>query len=156
MPASVHIDHLCRHPQHLAATARLIWDEFWSDGQGLTEAFLAEHLRGTSPERLPLSLLAHHEGRLVGTVTLIDNDDARRTHLHPWLAAMVVVPDWRGRGVGTRLVNALARDAARLGFRELFLGTDGPGFYARLGAQVHERVNEQFSILRLPLTESAP
>jgi predicted N-acetyltransferase YhbS len=84
-------------------------------------------------------------------VNLIDNDDRKRTHLHPWLAAMVVVEGFRGMGIGSRLVQALLAEARRLGFPCVYFGTDGPGFYTRLGAVLHEQVTPEFCIMRFPL-----
>ena len=148
----VAIDHLCRHAHLTEAVARLIHGAFWKDVKnGMTEADLVAHLRNTGdPARIPLSLVALADGRLAGTVNLIDNDDRKRTHLHPWLAAMVVVERHRGQGIGTRLVQELLTKAARLGFNAVYFGTDGPGFYTRLGAQLHEQVTPEFCIMRFP------
>lgn len=151
-PDSLQIGHLCHTPDHTAAVAAMIYREFWIGVQdGLTEDFLNEHLRGTTAGRIPLSLVALVDGQPVGTVNLIDNDDAKRPHLHPWLAAMVVLEPWRGRGIGTRLVEALLAEARRLGFERLYFGTDGPGFYTRLGAMLREQVTPAFCIMQFPL-----
>lgn len=146
------IDHLHRHPQLTETVARLIYDEFWAEADGMSVADLVAHLRSTDdPMRVPLSLVALVDGEFAGTVNLIDNDDRNRAHLHPWLAAMVVVPPRRAQGIGTRLVQALLAEAARLGFPAVYFGTDGPGFYSRLGAQVHEQVGADFCIMRFEL-----
>jgi predicted N-acetyltransferase YhbS len=151
-PDTLEIGHLCHTPEHTAAVAAMIYREFWVGVKdGLTEDFLNEHLRGTSTERIPLSLVALVDGQPVGTVNLIDNDDEKRAHLHPWLAAMVVLEPWRGRGIGTRLVQALLVEAQRLGLERLYFGTDGPGFYSRLGATLHEQVTPTFCIMQFPL-----
>ncbi|MCM2326939.1 MAG: GNAT family N-acetyltransferase [Lysobacter sp.] len=152
----VRIDHLYRHPQLTETVARLIYDEFWADRDGMSVADLVAHLRTTDdPNRIPLSLIALVDGEFAGTVNLIDNDDRNRAHLHPWLAAMVVVPPRRGQGIGTRLVQALLAEAARLGFPAVHFGTDGPGFYSRLGAQLHEQVTPDFCIMRFELPSPA-
>lgn len=150
---AVAIDHLLRHAHLTEEVARLIHAEFWADRPGgMTEADLVAHLgRATDPSRIPLSLIALDGADLVGTVNLIDNDDARRAHLHPWLAAMVVKAAYRGQGIGTRLVLALLGEATRLGHPRVYFGTDGPGFYARLGAELHEQVTPAFCIMRFPL-----
>ena len=147
---TLRIDHLFRHAELTETVARLIYDEFWKDRDGMSVADLVAHLRNThDPARIPLALVATVDGEFAGTVNLIDNDDRRRTHLHPWLAAMVVVERFRGQGIGTRLVQALLAEAARLGFERVYFGTDGPGFYTRLGAQLHEQVTPEFCIMRL-------
>lgn len=156
---AVRIDHLYRHAHLTGAVARLIYEEFWKDRDGMTQADLVAHLENTrDPRRIPLSLIALVDGELAGTVNLIDNDDRKRAHLHPWLAAMVVVEPRRGQGIGSALVRSLLAEAARLGFPAVYFGTDGPGFYTRLGAQLHEQVTPEFCIMRfaLPSPLAAP
>jgi predicted N-acetyltransferase YhbS len=147
------IDHLFRHAHLTDAVARLIYEEFWKERKGgHTVESLTAHLRtATDPGRIPLCLVALVGDEFAGTVNLIDNDDAKRAHLHPWLAAMVVVGRFRGQGIGTRLVQALLAEAATLGFGCVYFGTDGPRFYARLGAELHEQVTPEFGIWRFAL-----
>jgi predicted N-acetyltransferase YhbS len=146
------IDHLFGRPSHVAAAARLIYDEFWRDKPGYSPAYFASRLRkANDPDRIPLSLVAIAGGATIGTINLIDNDDERRRHLWPWLAALVVVPAWRGRGIGTRLVRALLGEARRLRIETVHFGTDGPAFYRRLGARLHEQVTREFCIMRFEL-----
>ncbi|MBL0143716.1 MAG: GNAT family N-acetyltransferase [Betaproteobacteria bacterium] len=146
------IEPLFRHAHLTDAVAQLIYDEFWKDRDGMSVADLRAHLQtATNPDRIPICLVALVDGELAGTVNLIDNDDRKRTHLHPWLAAMVVVERHRGKGIGTLLVQALLAEASRLGFGGVYFGTDGPGFYTRLGAQLHEQVTAGFCIMRFAL-----
>lgn len=146
----VRIDHLCRHAHLADSVASLVYEEFWRGRTGgMTLADLQAHFRGVGePVRIPLALVALADGELAGTVNLIDNDDRNRRHLHPWLAAMVVAERFRGRGIGTRLVQALLAEASRLGYRTVYFGTDGPRFYERLGAKLHEHVTPGFRIMR--------
>ena len=146
----VRIDPLCRHAHLADSVASLVYEEFWRDrAGGMTLDELRAHFRGVGePVRLPIALVALADGELAGTVSLIDNDDRNRRHLHPWLAAMVVAGRFRGQGIGTRLVQALLAQAARLGYRTVYFGTDGPGFYERLGAKPHEQVTPEFRIMR--------
>ena len=147
------ITHLFHRAQHTHAVAQLIYNEFWIDVvDGLTVDFLDAHLQSThDPSRIPLSLIALVDGQLVGTVNLIENDDSKRMHLRPWLAAMVVAQKVRGQGIGTQLVRALLVEARRLGFATVYFGTDGPGFYERIGAVKHEHVKDDFCIMRFEL-----
>jgi predicted N-acetyltransferase YhbS len=150
---STEITHLFHHAQHTRAVAQMIYDEFWTDVvDGMSVDDLDEHLQNTHDlSRIPLSLIALVDGQLVGTVNLIENDDSKRTHLRPWLAAMVVAKEFRGQGIGTQLVRALLVEAQRLGFATLYFGTDGPGFYERIGAVKHEQVRDDFCIMRFEL-----
>lgn len=153
---SIRIEPLQRHPQHVGRVARLVYDEFWADVKdGMTEVELADAFGGRAASgRLLASLLALEGDEPLGCVHLIDNDDESLTELYPWLAAMVVVPQRRGQGIGSMLVQAMAREAAGLGFEQLWFGTDGPGFYERLGAVKHLRRGDDFWIMKLPLTAS--
>jgi len=149
---NTHIDHLRDHSEHTRLVAEWIYHEFWEGRAGYTvETFEGLLRQANDPDHVPLSLIALADGRPAGTVNLIHNDDPERPHLHPWLAALVVVPEFRRHGIGAALVRAVAREAGRLGFFELFLGTDIPGFYMKLGTQLHEQVTEAFCIMRLPL-----
>jgi len=150
------IDPLARHPHHVDFVAGLVWREFWADVDGgMTRAELAEAFGGRArPGRVLASLIALEADKPLGCVHLIDNDDDSLPELYPWLAAMVVVPERRGQGIGSMLVKAMARQGAGLGFEQLWFGTDGPGFYERLGAVKHLQRGADFWIMKLPLTAS--
>ena len=147
------ISHLFHHPQLINPVAKMIFDEFWAEVvDGMTVADLVAHLKtATQAQQMPLSLIALVDGQLAGTVNLIENDDAKRAHLRPWLAAMVVRADLRGQGIGTALVTALLEDARVMRIPAVFFGTDGPGFYRRLGAIVHEPVRDDFAVMKFKL-----
>ena len=147
------ITHLFNYPQLIEAVANMIYNEFWVNVEdGMSVANLVAHLEtATQPQQIPLSLIAMVDGQLAGTVNLIENDDGQRVHLRPWLAAMVVREDLRGQGIGTALVNALLADARSMSIPTVYFGTDGPGFYERLGAVQHERLRDDFAIMRFEL-----
>ena len=110
---------------------------------------LITHLHtATDSKKIPLCLVALLDDKLVGTVNLIENDDNKRNHLTPWLAAMVEQAEFRGQGIGSKLVTALQAKARAMQIPTLYFGTDGPRFYTRLGAVTHEHVRDDFSIMR--------
>lgn len=146
--------NLYEHPALRAEVARSIWEAFWSHGQGFTAGEL-EHLlsHADRPDRLPLCRIVTVRGALLGTASLIDNDDPARPQLWSWLAAVWVAPPVRGRGVGSCLVESIRQDAARLGIRAIHLGTDQPAWYARFGATFLEQARPDLVILRLPTVD---
>lgn len=146
-------DHLHRHPHHVDRVATLVYEEFWVGVQGgMSRADLAAAFGGrAAPGRVLASIIALDGDELLGCVHLIDNDDESLPELYPWLAAMVVVPGRRGQGIGSMLVRAMANEAKSLGFERLWFGTDGPGFYERLGAVKHLAKGRDFWIMTLPL-----
>ena len=147
------IEPLSRHARHLPFVAGLVYREFWVGVRdGYSEADLvAAFGAATDPARVLLSLVALDGRTPVGCVHLIANDDDTLPELYPWLAALVVVPERRGQGIGSALVQAIAREAAAMGFAQLWFGTDGPGFYERLGAVKHLQRGADFWIMKLPL-----
>jgi predicted N-acetyltransferase YhbS len=144
------IADLFKYPQHISLVARWIYDEFWADKNVHTPVSLEKLLRlAIAPSAIPVSLLALEDERPVATINLIENDDETRPHLRPWLAALFVDSERRGRGIGSLLVRNLQDRAAAMGIDAMYLGTDNPGFYARLGAAVYEQASDTFWIMRL-------
>lgn len=146
---NVQIDHLFNHDEHRAYIARAIFAEFWADQPEYSPAVFERLLAdASSADRIPLSLVALIDSQPAGTINLIDNDDEKRRHLHPWLAALIVFPPYRHHGIGSALVVRLLAEAARLGFEEVYFGTDAPGFYKRLGATYFEQARSDLVIMR--------
>ncbi len=144
------ICHLYEAPGHLPLVAKWIHEAFWLDQEGYEPDFFEARLgEASDPDNIPLSLLALDEGAPVGTVNLIVNDDPQRPHLTPWLAALYVEPDFRRRGHGAALIVRLLSEASRLGCGTVYLTTHIPDFYKRFGAQVHEKVEDDFWVMRL-------
>ena len=152
MTLPIAIAHLCSVPQHRLLVAELIHEEFWVTVQGASVEGMAQRLLlANDTNKMPLCLVALHQGQPIGTVNLVDNDDDDHRDWRPWLAGMVVDRAWRGRGVGSALVLALLSHARQLSFGRVYFGTDGPGFYQRLGAVVHEQPRPGFWYMRFDL-----
>ena len=135
----------------MAKVAAWIHGAFWTRSRKGVE-FVADLLRqARDPDRIPLSLLAQVDGEPAGTVNLIVCDSKTRPDLTPWLAALFVEPEYRGKGVGAALVRRLATEAARLGCTEMYLETDIPEFYALLGATRVQPLPEGGWIMRIPM-----
>jgi len=52
-----------------------------------------------------------------------------------WINVLFVISDWRSRGIGSHLVHESTARAALHGQQQLFVFTDLPQFYERLGWQ---------------------
>jgi len=142
---------LTDHPRHLDAAARMVHEEFWADRPGHSPERMAARMREADDAAgIPMTLVAvTDDDTVAGVINLVDNDDDDRAHLRPWLAGLVVREDLRGRGIGSALVRGLLAEARRLGVATVYFGTDGPGFYERLGATVHEQVRSDFCIMQI-------
>ena len=113
-------------PKVIPALARTFlweWEPYYGEnGPGDATADLAECC---NREKIPLGLVAvDNNGQPLGTIALKNKSLESHHHLGPWLAAFVVVPEMRGQGIGSALVTALEKHARRLGFNEMYTGTD--------------------------------
>ena len=122
-------------PELLPAAVSLVWHEWnYLTDETLAEAEIAWRSQLAAP-RLPTHLVACADGACIGTATLAPFDLPIRPSLTPWLAAVIVEPQWRGQGVGSELVakaEQLARDRYDIESIYLFT-TDLVDFYRRRG-----------------------
>jgi N-acetylglutamate synthase-like GNAT family acetyltransferase len=116
----------------LAALHHAQWSpllKHWTRAEA--EAELRSHDGGA---RIPTTIVAEIDGALAGSVSLLANDDERIREWSPWLASLLVLPEYRGRGIGERLVRRCVALAAQLGVGTLYLYTDdAAAWYAKLG-----------------------
>ncbi len=151
------IVHLFERPALRLAVARLIHDEFWTSVPGASVERMTQRLtRAGRADRIPLCRVAVHGGQAIGVVNLVESDDDDHSDWSPWLAGLVVADRWRGRGVGSLLVRSLLDDARRMGLLRVYFGTDGPGFYTRLGAVQQQQPRPDFWFMRFDLEPVKP
>lgn len=123
----------------LARWFRQAWAPYYGPGgPGDAEA---DSKAASSPDRLPVCLVAlDAAGEVAGTAAFRAESLASHGHLGPWLAALLVRPERRGRGIGTALVTAVEREARRLGFPRIYTGTGtAGGILERRGWRVVDR-----------------
>ena len=148
-PRNIAIDYLANCPGLVDEIARLSWKE-WQEIYQQRKQTLEHSLRNyrdrMNTDRLPLTFVAVRAGlavncrELVGMVSLKFHDMDTRPDLDPWLGGLLVLPEWRNRGVGTMLMHRATEEARRLNVRRLYLWThSAEGLYYKLGWQVVER-----------------
>ncbi len=132
----MHIDYLDQHREHVATLAawhHAEWGHLYDEWTlALAHAELADQ---ATRRTLPTSLVLLDEGRPIGSVSLVLEDAPELCEEgSPWLASLFVLPEFRGRGLGAKLVHAAVEVAAREKVEHLFLFTpEHAGFYERLG-----------------------
>jgi GNAT superfamily N-acetyltransferase len=159
--ANLTIDYLANHLHLIEPLAHLSWSEwqpiYQERGQTFEDA-IKNYRERTNTDRLPLTLVALHGAELVGTVSLKYHDLEIRPGLDPWLGALLVLPDWRGRGVATLLMHRAVAIAGQLSVRQLFLWTSSAeGLYLKLGWQVTERADycgKKIVVMQIDTTET--
>jgi len=76
-------------------------------------------------DQLPICLVAFGENeRVLGTASIRPNSVNDETSYGPWLVAMLVGKDYRGRGIGTSLVQAVEQEARRLKIPSIYTATE--------------------------------
>lgn len=105
-----------------SAAVRAVRNAVFSDEQGISETL---DFDGQDHECVQV-LARIGEGDAIGTARMLPDGHVGRIAVHK---------EWRGRGVGTRLVEFLTDVARDRGFPEIHLHSQAQaaGFYARLG-----------------------
>ena len=137
------IDYLVEHPELVDELAQLSWKE-WQDiyqqRDQTLEHCLKNYRERMNTDRLPLTFVALSHNELVGMVSLKFQDMDTRPDLDPWLGGLLVLPDWRNRGIGTMLMNRATGEARKLNVPRLYLWTHtAERLYRKLGWQFVER-----------------
>jgi predicted amidohydrolase/GNAT superfamily N-acetyltransferase len=128
------IDPLAEHPHLVRVIAE--WHQR-SDERHSLDFWIRCHAAEARRDSIPSAWVAFVDGEPAGSVSLVEHNLDTRPELSPWLAALWVRPEYRGRGVGTGLVRRCEEETRRLGVRRLHLYTEeASGFYARLGWSV--------------------
>ena len=114
------------------------WSE-WDKSCGITlEEVIYRNRHSLYSGRIPQTFIAKLNDEVVGTVSLWNNDLKCRQDLTPWLAALYIKKEYRGKGLGT-LLQKKCIDAARgLGYEKLYLITEHENYYERTGWKLLE------------------
>jgi GNAT superfamily N-acetyltransferase len=127
---------LAERPELVTEAVDIAWREW---GHSMPESERERWLREAERDsrlHAPMSaaFVAVDAGRAVGVVQLHEFEiDAIRDR-SPWVCGMVVRPEYRGMGVGRRLIAALEQFAAANAISQLWVFTeDAAGFYERCG-----------------------
>ena len=93
-----------------------------------------------SVERGQAGFVAYWGETPAGTCLLAPKEIEPCHPVTPWLAGLFVAEEFRGRGLGKALVNAVEQEARQLGNDQIYLYTDeAERFYGKLGWTVAER-----------------
>ncbi|MHC4405257.1 MAG: GNAT family N-acetyltransferase [Planctomycetota bacterium] len=127
---------------------------FWAEipEVGLDDADTPENMQRFLARNPGMSFVARHQGVLIGAV--LSGHDGRRGYLHH----LAVLPRYRGRGIGRRLVEQCLRALASAGIPRcnIFVYADneqGKQFWRKTGWSVYEGLDLMF---RSTKTESGP
>ena len=118
------------HPEYLDRAVDYFASKWGVDRKGYYDC-ISNSLTAESP--LPRWYLMLKSGEIIGSYGLIVNDFISRQDLWPWLCALYVEESERGKALGSHLLAHGRVEAAKLGFKKLYLTTDHIGYYEKYG-----------------------
>ena len=141
MPLPFTISDLRQRPEFFDTVADRIWQAWW-EPEGYPLDYISGRLRenmNTMP--IPFAVIAHDGEALLGTASVIESDLAERPQFSPWVAAVWVEPEARGRGIGAALVERATQNCFALGVSRAYLCARPrlSRFYERQGWTILER-----------------
>ena len=122
-------EHLCDVPEMLPVLEAWFVREWepWYGPNGAGDA-QRDLTACKSRDSLPICLVALDSQRnIMGTATLKVDSVGSELGVGPWLAAVLVAKAHQGKGIGTALVEAVEKEAERLGFDAIYTSTDTAG-----------------------------
>jgi predicted N-acetyltransferase YhbS len=129
------IEYLADHHAHVPMVAAWQQAGFSYLNPSITLEERTEKLhRCLQKEVLPMTLIALSEEETpLGSASILPATITHQ-HLTPWLSAVYVPSQYRGRGVASALCQRAVTEVARLGYGKLYLFTPhNETLYARLG-----------------------
>ena len=137
------IELLADHPEFIRTVAEWHHAEWAYLRPGVPLEARISRLKAECGRREPpVTFIAYAGGQLLASAMLLPHDMDTRPQWSPWLAGVFTAPEFRGRGIATKLTRHVVQHAAETGFKRLYLYTpNADQFYARRGWMVLERTS---------------
>lgn len=92
--------------------------------------------------KIPCGFVGFIDGKLAGFCRLRDDMlDGRYDEFSPWVSGLLVLPEFRGQGVGTNLIEYAKSLLKKFGYKSAHLWTDqAPDFYIKLGLKYVKQI----------------
>lgn len=128
------IVNIQKHKEYIPTVANWIYNEFIAGHiPDCSESDIIEALNNRKISDIPMTFICLEKSGCVGTVSLFSNDLSRLSQFTPWLAALYVAEEYRGRGIARMLINCIEHEAARLGYRKIYLRTEtAQDYYSKI------------------------
>jgi N-acetylglutamate synthase-like GNAT family acetyltransferase len=84
-------------------------------------------------EELPRFYIMVNGNEIIASYALLRTDFISRQDLMPWFSCLYVKKEWRGNGLGQRLLTHGSQKAKEKGFYNLYLSTELEDYYEKYG-----------------------
>ena len=93
----------------------------------------------TYEKNFPMTFIATKNEKLVGSVSLFENDWAEKKEATPWIASLVVEHEYRNQKIAEKLLTMAIAHLEKIGYEAVFLKTENaPNYYIKRGYQLIE------------------
>lgn len=122
------IINIREHPQWVENAA-----EYFSSRWNIDKQLYLESMRDSvsTSSPIPRWYIMLRDDKIIGGYGLIENDFMVRTDLCPWLCALYVEPDERGKRFGESLLRHSRYEIKKLGYAKVYLNTDHVNYYEK-------------------------
>ena len=118
---TLEIKQLAECPEFLVPVGTWIYEEWWRTPNNTPEVVFSK-LRGhCQKDAIPFTVVVVEAGRPVGSCCVIENDCIHRPQYSPWVAAVYVRPEYRLRGIASRILQESFKIAQRIGVAGLYI-----------------------------------
>ena len=140
----VHIEFLKDNPEAISLVSKWNYEEW---GKTSEETFLSnreKYLETANREEIPFTLVAKDKEKIIGMVSVVNQEKKMRQDLSPWLAGLYVTESYRKKGIGMDLARKALIETKKLGIKKIFLYTTEKNisFYQKMDWQILEKTNK--------------
>lgn len=124
------IVYLKDYPEYVDAVVDWIYNEFViKEGKNKDKSKIKEFFSKSNYDHFPICYVAIEGELCLGTVSIFDNDLKPRRDLSPWLGALYVSEEYRGKGIAAKLIEKVLAKVKELGYTEVYLRTEHTADY---------------------------
>ncbi len=119
----ISIDYLKNHPEHVITCAQWSFNQWGHHTpQRTLQDFIESRKEYLNDDSLPLTLLAF-DGKIPVGMCSLGKSKNLYPDLEPWLPTLYVIPEYRGKGIGSLLEAKICSKAREMGFKKIYLYT---------------------------------
>ena len=117
-------------PHYFDEVFMSIYNEWGENNPNFWKCWIMSSMKS---EGVPSTYVVIKDEQYVGTFSFWNCDLQSRQDLSPWLGGVVVVPAFRGQGIGVFIQEQAKKILQKEGIKQAYLYTEMTGFYEKTG-----------------------